>query len=82
MVRTQIQLTEEQARRLRREAREQGVSVAEVVRRCLDHGLDAGKADRAKLYARAAALVGRFADRRGARDLARAHDRYLDRAFK
>jgi len=82
MVRTQIQLTEKQARTLRREAREQGVSLAEMVRRCVDRSLDAEKVDRARLYARAAALVGRFADRRAARDLARAHDRYLEKAFE
>jgi hypothetical protein len=82
MVRTQIQLTDGQARRLRREAREQGVSLAEMVRRCVDRSLNAQKVDRARLYARAAALVGRFGDRKGARDLARAHDRYLDKAFE
>jgi len=82
MVRTQIQLTEEQARRLRREARQQGISLAEAIRRCVDRSLAGERADRAKLYERAAALVGRFADRKGARDLARAHDRYLDQAFE
>ncbi len=82
MVRTQIQLTEEQVRRLRKEARQQGVSFAEVIRRCVDSSLAGEKADRAKLYERAAGLVGRFADWKGASDLARAHDRYLDRAFE
>lgn len=82
MVRTQIQLTDAQARRLRREARRQGVSLAELVRRCVDRGLAGDTQDRAALYARAAALVGRFADKKGARDLAREHDRYLDQAFE
>ena len=36
MVRTQIQLTEEQARRLKALAAEQGVSMAELIRRSVD----------------------------------------------
>ena len=82
MVRTQIQLTEGQARRLRKEARQQGVSLAELIRRCVDRGMAGEKQDRAKLYERAAGLVGRFADKKGASDLARAHDRYLGQAFE
>jgi hypothetical protein len=82
MVRTQIQLTEQQARRLRKEARQQGISLAEMIRRCVDQTLAGEKADRARLYERAAGLVGRFADRKGATDLARGHDRYLDKAFE
>ncbi|MBI4476877.1 MAG: ribbon-helix-helix protein, CopG family, partial [Acidobacteria bacterium] len=39
MVRTQIQLTEQQARRLRAQARERGVSLAEMIRRCVEKGL-------------------------------------------
>lgn len=47
MVRTQIQFTEEQARKVRRVARERGISMAEVIRRCIgrafafDVGFDA-----------------------------------------
>ncbi len=83
MVRTQIQLTEQQARRLRARAREQGVSLAEMVRRCVDKGLtEEADQDREALYDRAARLVGRFVDRKGARDIAARHDRYLDEAFE
>jgi len=82
MVRTQIQLTEHQARRLRAEARERGVSLAEVIRRYVNEGLAAEPPDRGALYARAARLIGRFQDRGGRRDLSAAHDRYLDEAFK
>lgn len=82
MVRTQIQLTERQARRLRVEARQRGVSVAEMIRRLVDRGLEDEASSRARLYQQAAKLVGRFADRRGTTDLAREHDRYLDEALE
>jgi hypothetical protein len=82
MVRTQIQLTEQQARRLRIEAHERGVSLAEIIRRCVDTGLAAEAPSRAGLYDRAARVVGRFRDRRGARDLSSGHDRYLDEAYQ
>jgi len=82
MIRTQIQLTERQARVLRASARQRGVSLAEMIRRCVDRGLAEAAPGRSELYARAAQAVGRFRDRRGARDLARNHDRYLDREFE
>jgi hypothetical protein len=82
MLRTQIQLTETQARKLRARAREDGVSLAEVIRRFVDLGLTAQPATRARLYERAAQAIGRFPDRRGARNLARDHDRHLDEAYE
>lgn len=81
MVRTQIQLTESQARRLRAHARQHGISLAEVIRRCVEKGLADAAEDRGALYGRAAGLIGRFPDRRGAKDLAAHHDRYLDDTF-
>ena len=82
MIRTQIQLTEAQARRLRARAREEGVSLAETIRRLVDRGLEEDVADRAALYARAARAIGRFPDQRGARDLAEHHDDYLDEGYE
>jgi Ribbon-helix-helix protein, copG family len=81
MVRTQIQLTDEQARNLRQRAKQQGISMSAMIRRCLDEGLEGGALDRSGRYARAARLLGRFPDREGATDLAAAHDRHLDEAF-
>ena len=76
MVRTQVQLTEEQARRLRALAREEGVSLAEMVRRAVEGYLqekeNGGFAERAE---GALAAVGRFAS--GLRDVSEEHDRYL-----
>jgi len=81
MVRTQIQLTEEQARRLRKLARHEGLSLAEVIRRCVDRTLNEQAQTRAELYRRAATVIGRHRDREGAHDVAERHDRYLDEAF-
>ena len=82
MVRTQIQLTDQQARRLRAEARNRGLSLAEIIRRYVEKGLSDDTSDRGALYDRAARVVGRFGDRRGARDVSSKHDRYLGEAFK
>ena len=81
MIRTQIQITEAQMRRLRRRAREEGISLAEVIRQCIETVLAAEAPDRVKLYERATELVGRFADVKGAKDLSSAHDRYLDESY-
>jgi hypothetical protein len=82
MVRTQIQLTEQQLRRLRARAREQGISLAEMIRRCVDVVLADETNDRAELYERASRIIGRFPDKGGATDLAREHDSYLEKAFE
>ena len=82
MIRTQIQLTEEQIRKVRRAAREQGVSLAEIIRRCVERGIDAEVPDRGALYARAGRSVGAFRDRDDAGDVSTRHDAYLDQAFE
>lgn len=82
MIRTQIQLTEAQMRRLRAAARENGVSLAEMVRRLIDRGIEQELPDRRAAYLRAMGSVGRFRDRAGARDVAGRHDEYLDGAFE
>ena len=81
MVRTQIQLTEQQARRLKAHARKRGLSLAEIIRRYVEKGLAEETSDRSTLYDRASRLVGRFRDRRGTRNVSSQHDRYLDEAF-
>lgn len=82
MVRTQIQLTEQQSRRLRAQARERGVSLAEIIRRHVEKGLAEEAPSRGALYDRAARVVGRFSDRRGPHDISSKHDRYLDEAYE
>jgi hypothetical protein len=82
MVRTQIQLTDQQARRLREQAREKGLSLAEIIRRYVEKGLAEDTLDRSARYERASRLVGRFRDRAGATDVSNRHDRYLDEVFE
>ncbi|MBI2237243.1 MAG: ribbon-helix-helix protein, CopG family [Actinobacteria bacterium] len=79
MIRTQIQLTEDQAARLRRIAAERGVSIAEVIREAVDRLPDPH--DRAERWARALAAVGKGHDREGATDVSVRHDDYLAEAY-
>ena len=76
MVRTQIQLTEKQARRLKQLAAAQGRSMADLIRRSVDALLAQPNAhdDEAK-RARARRAAGRF--RSGVSDLSSRHDRHL-----
>jgi hypothetical protein len=74
MIRTQIQLTEQQADALKRVARENGVSMASVIRDAVDSVID--EADRRAKVERAIAAIGGFVD--GEPDVARNHDRYLE----
>ena len=73
MVRTQVQLTEEQAIALKQLAARRGVSLAELVRNAMDRLL--ADADRRERRTRALSLLGRYEDSRS--DVARQHDRYL-----
>ncbi len=76
MVRTQVQLTEEQARALRRAASERGISMAAVIRDLLEQALSTPQAGR---VTRARGAIGRFSS--GVRTVSREHDRELERAF-
>lgn len=82
MIRTQIQLTQDQARRARAMARREGVSMAEIIRRGLDRLIAEEEPSRAHQWAEAEALVGAFVDTEGARDVAARHDAYLDEAYR
>ena len=80
MIRTQIQLTEAQARALKARARREDRSMAELVRESVAEYLARRPApDVRELARRARDLEGRF--RSGGPDLAEEHDRYLDEAF-
>lgn len=76
MIRTQVQLTDDQARALRRVAAERGVSMAAVIRELLDESLAAPNTAQ---VTRARAAIGRFAS--GERTISEEHDRELADAF-
>jgi len=75
MIRTQIQLTEEQAAKAKRLAAARNVSIAEVIRDALDRLPD--RDDRAERWARALAVIGTGHDIEGKTDVAERHDEYL-----
>lgn len=79
MIRTQIQLTEQQARELKAQAAEQGISLAELIRRRVSERgrvtVDA-KARKQRLLD----LAGRY--RSGLSDVSNQHDRHLAEAFR
>jgi len=76
MIRTQIQLTDEQVRMLRRVAAQRGLSMAAVIRELIEQGLTTASSGRS---ARARAAIGRFAS--GGSSGSREHDGELERAF-
>jgi hypothetical protein len=79
MVRTQIQITPEQARALKRLAAREGKSIAELIRLSLDAMLRSGGIqDEVNLRHKARAAVGRL---RGPDNLAVNHDEYLAEAL-
>ncbi len=75
MIRTQIQLTAAQHRALRRLAADRGISMAALLRRLVDRGLETEASDLTSRWERASKLVGAFRSKE--RDLSTAHDRYL-----
>lgn len=80
MLRMQAQLTDEQARRLRALARDEGVSVAALLRRGADLVIEQGAGETGEdRRRRALEAVGRFVD---AGDVARRHDEHLDEAYR
>ncbi len=84
MVRTQIQLTEEQHRRLKRWARRLGISLSEAVRRCVQDRLSSEEGDggREALIREALAVVGKYADPEGTADVGVEHDEHLAGAYR
>lgn len=80
MVRTQVQLTEEQAKLLRQLAASKHLSVAEIIRQAVDNFLKSQViVDLEEKKQRAIEAIGRFHS--GVSDLSEAHDRHLTEAF-
>lgn len=80
MIRTQIQLSEDQAKRLRDLAAREGRSMADIVRESLSEYLPRHQeVDREELKRRSLEVLGTF--RSGAPDVAERHDRHLDEIY-
>lgn len=79
VIRTQIQLSEEQARMLKELSLSSRESVAALIRKAVDQFLIAGKPDRSVLYRQAGLIVGKYKAEKS--DIAVQHDRYLEEAF-
>jgi predicted DNA-binding protein len=75
MIRTQISISQAQARRLRRLAADRGTSIAHVVREAIDAYVPDDAAARAERVKRALAAAGRFTS--GLTDVSDRHDDYL-----
>jgi hypothetical protein len=80
MIRTQVQLTGEQAEMLRRRSRRENVSIAELVRRAIDAFTRAEPPSERELRDRAIRAAGRFAS--GMRDTSSRHDDVLSETFR
>ena len=83
MLRMQIQLPEDQHRRLCRWARQRGISLAEAVRRCVTEQLaqEGSSPTREERVQAALAVCGRYTDRSGPSRAAIEHDRHLADAY-
>lgn len=79
MIRTQIQLSEPQYRRLKALSAAQRRSLSDLIREAVDAHLSHGPASRAALYRDASAVIGRY--QADVEDAAEGHDRYLADSF-
>ncbi len=77
MIRTQVQLTEKQARALKRAAAARGVSMSALIRDAVDQVV--GDQSRDRVWERALDAVGRL--RGNAADVSEEHDRHLADAY-
>ncbi len=81
MIRTQVQLREEQARMLKKLAAARGVSMAELIRQSVDALIRSSiGTDEEERRRRAIAAAGRF--RSGIPDVSSEHDQHLVEVFR
>jgi len=80
MVRTQIQLTEGQAKALKKIAQSRHLSVAELIRKAVDTVIKSSTVINVEeRHKRAMEIVGKFGS--GKRDVSKKHDLYLREAY-
>lgn len=81
MVRTQIQLTEDQAKALKKIAQSRHLSVAELIRKAVDTVIKSSTiVNTEERHKRAIEIVGKFSS--GKRDISKKHDLYLTEVYK
>jgi hypothetical protein len=81
MVRTQIQLTTEQVRELKKLALSRQASVSELVRKAVDDLIKSKTmTDTGEMKKRALEIVGKYHS--GKKDISKKHDIYLAEAFR
>ena len=80
MIRTQIQLTEDQAKALKKIAQSRHLSVAELIRKAVDTVIKSNTVVNAEeRHQRAMEIVGKFSS--GKHDVSKKHDLYLTEAY-
>ena len=81
MIRTQIQLQEDQINALKKIAAEKQISLAELIRKAVDTVIKSGAVpDYEERRKRAIDIAGKFHS--GKNDIALRHDEYLSEAYK
>ena len=80
MVRTQIQLTEQQAAQLKDLVNTRGESMASIIRQAIDQYLLTRKSDISELYRRAESVIGGF--EANAPDVSTRHNHYLEESYQ
>jgi predicted transcriptional regulator len=79
MVRTQIQLSEEQAQILKELSLRNRESMASLIRQAIDQYIAAGTNNRPGLYRQALAVAGKYSAENP--DISIEHDKYLDEDY-
>ena len=84
MVRTQIQLQDDQYRDLRRWSQRLGISLSEAVRRCVAERIatEAHTPTYEERVKKVLALAGKYRDQENRPDVAERHDDYLADAYR
>ncbi len=80
MIRTQVQLTEEQIEWLRQKANERKISISQIIREGVEFLKEREMKVNKDKRKKALELIGRFSS--GLSDVSVRHDRYLGEAFK
>lgn len=82
MIRTQIQLKEDQYKRLKEMSADKGVSMAHLIRESVEAYLvTINEPSKEELRRRALEIVGKYRDIDGATDVSENHDKYLEEIY-